>query len=224
MEWYRDLVQRWYCDRRDKYKDAPLDELSDWATAKMTKRMQKSVNWINGEIEKYKVYQVDDRRKNHTVELCNNTCTCQKWQVFGLPCGHVLAICRVIGLTDCNHLAKGWFRRTTLKATYQGLVYHVGEVSSWQSPNYLQVVKPPLMDKRPAGRPKSTNRIRSQSEEPVKVRCGRCSVRGHNRQSCRETIPKKKAKISARGSSQQAQDNSQQSMPFYFEAINLDDP
>ncbi|GKD81366.1 hypothetical protein Tco_1348205, partial [Tanacetum coccineum] len=99
-------------------------------------------------------------------------------------------ICRVIGLTDCNHLAKGWFRRTTLKATYQGLTYLVGEVSSWQSPNYLQVVKPPLMDKRPSGRPKSINHIISQGEE--------------------------QAKISARGSSQQAHDNSQQSKLFSF--------
>ncbi|GKB15748.1 transposase, MuDR, MULE transposase domain protein [Tanacetum coccineum] len=77
------------------------------------------------------------------------------------------SINRVIGLTNCNHLAKGWFRRTTLKATYQGLAYLVGEVSSWQSPNYLQVVKPPLMDKRPSGRPKSINHIISQGEEPV---------------------------------------------------------
>ncbi|GKG32520.1 hypothetical protein Tco_0430030, partial [Tanacetum coccineum] len=26
-EWYRKLVQRWYCERREKYKDGPLDEL-----------------------------------------------------------------------------------------------------------------------------------------------------------------------------------------------------
>nr|GEZ85829.1 transposase, MuDR, MULE transposase domain protein [Tanacetum cinerariifolium] len=64
-----------------------------------------------------------------------------------------------------------------------------------------KVVKPPLMDKRPSGRPKSTNRIRSQGEKPVQIRCGRCGAHGHNRQSCRETMPKN-AKISERGSSQ----------------------
>ncbi|GJY15839.1 transposase, MuDR, MULE transposase domain protein [Tanacetum coccineum] len=77
MEWYRQLVQKWYCERREKYKDGPLDELS-------------------------KVYEVDDHRRVETVELCNGTCTCRKWQVSGLPYGHVLAICRVYGLTACN--------------------------------------------------------------------------------------------------------------------------
>nr|GEX74078.1 hypothetical protein [Tanacetum cinerariifolium] len=178
----------------------------------MTSNSVESINAIVGEIKTYKVYQVDDRRKIHTVELCNNTCTCRKLQVSGLPCGHVLVICRVLGLTDCNHLAKGWFWRTMLKAMHQGLLYHVEEVSTWHSPNYLQVVKPSLMDKRPSGRPKSTNHIRSQGEELIQVTCGRCGSRGHNRQACRKTIPKKK----------QAEDNSQQAMLFSFEAVNLD--
>ncbi|GJZ62592.1 transposase, MuDR, MULE transposase domain protein [Tanacetum coccineum] len=40
-------------------------------------------------------------------------------------------------------------------------------------PNYLPDVKPPHMDKQPSGRPKSTERIRSQGEEPVIVRSER---------------------------------------------------
>ncbi|GJV37943.1 transposase, MuDR, MULE transposase domain protein [Tanacetum coccineum] len=144
---------------------APLNELSDWAIAKITKRRQKSVNWIVGAIDRYIVYHVDDRRRMHTVELYSGTCTCRKWKLSGLPRGHVLA-----------------------------LVYPVGEVSSWQRPNYLQVVKTPLMDKKLVGRPKSKARIRSQGEEPVLVRCGRCGACGNNRNSCRETTPQKKAK------------------------------
>ncbi|GJW37348.1 transposase, MuDR, MULE transposase domain protein [Tanacetum coccineum] len=224
MEWYRKLVQRWYCERREKYKDGPLDELSDWAKAKIRKRMQKSLNWVVVGIAVDRVYEVDDRRRIQTVELCNGTCTCRKWQVSGLPCGHVLAICRVIGLTDCNRLAKGWFMRIALKGTYQELVYPVGEVSSWQIPNYLPDVKPPHMDKQPSGRPKSTKRIRSQGEEPVTVRCGRCGARGHNRQGCRETISYTKERTYPRGSSQQADDYLPQSMSWSFDAVNLDDP
>nr|GEU64182.1 transposase, MuDR, MULE transposase domain protein [Tanacetum cinerariifolium] len=142
-----------------------------------------------GAIDRYKVYHVDDHRMIHAVELYSGTCTCRKWKVSGLPYGHVLAVCRVMGLIDFNHLAKGWFRRKALEGTYQELVYPVGEVSSWQRPNYFQAVKPTLMDKKPAGRPKSIARIRSQGEEPVPVTCRRCGARGHNQNSCRETIP-----------------------------------
>nr|GEU36996.1 hypothetical protein [Tanacetum cinerariifolium] len=182
--------------------DGPLDELSDWAKEKIRKRMQKSLNWVVVRIAVGRVYKVDDCRRIQTVELCNGTCTCRKWKVLGLPCGHVLAICRVIGLIDCNRLAKGWFMRIALKGTYQDLVYPVGEVSSWQIPNYLPVVKPSHMDKQPSGRPKNMKRIRSQGEELVTVICGRCMACGHNRQGCRETISYIKERTYPKGSSQ----------------------
>ncbi|GKA63480.1 hypothetical protein Tco_0763086 [Tanacetum coccineum] len=45
----------------------------------------------------------------------------------------------------------------------------VGEPSSWVRPDSLQVVKPPNMNFRTAGRPKNTDRIKSQGEEPIQV-------------------------------------------------------
>ncbi|GJU11008.1 ulp1 protease family, C-terminal catalytic domain-containing protein [Tanacetum coccineum] len=75
---------------------------------------KKSIDPSNYSIS-YRVYEVDDRLRIQIVELCNRTCTCRKCQVLRLPCGHVLAIYRVIGLTDCNRLAKGWFMRIALK-------------------------------------------------------------------------------------------------------------
>ncbi|GJR51349.1 transposase, MuDR, MULE transposase domain protein [Tanacetum coccineum] len=45
MEWYRSLLQKWYCARRDKYKDSDANTLSDWATHKVMDRMQKSAHW-----------------------------------------------------------------------------------------------------------------------------------------------------------------------------------
>ncbi|GJV84833.1 transposase, MuDR, MULE transposase domain protein [Tanacetum coccineum] len=188
-------VEKWsraYCP------NAPLNELSDWATAKITKRRQKSVNWIVGAIDRYRVYHVDDHRRMHTVELYSDTCTCRKWQLSGLPCGHVLAVCRVMGLTYFNHLAKGWLRRKALEGTYQELVYPVGEVSSWQRPNYLQVVKPPLMDK---------NQLVDQRAKLVLYRKAKT---GYSEQE--------------HYYSEQEHYYSQQAMSFSFEAVDLNDP
>ena len=154
--------------------------------------MIKSANWIVAGIFVNRMYEVNDHRKIHTVDLDERTCTCNKWQMSALPCGHVLAVCRVMGMTDFNHLASDRFQKTELKATYMGLVFPVGEVSGWQCPNYLKVVKPPVMVKPQSGRPKNKDRVRSQGEEPVPVKCGRCGNLGHTRQSCRETLPKKK--------------------------------
>lgn len=158
----------------------------------MKDRTFKSANWTVNPIEHKRIYEVDDRRRKHIVRLDYDTCTCRKWQLSGLPCGHAIAVCRAQGLTSCNHLAKGWFRTTNLKATYQGLVYPVGEIPSWELPTGLQVVKPPNMDKRQAGRPKNRDRIRSQGEEPEENACGRCGARGHTRGVCNAPLPKKK--------------------------------
>nr|GEZ75804.1 hypothetical protein [Tanacetum cinerariifolium]GEZ76407.1 hypothetical protein [Tanacetum cinerariifolium] len=63
-----------------------------------------------------------------------------------------------------------------------------GEPSSWVRLDSLQVVKPPNMNFHTACRPKNTDHIKSQGEEPIQVRCSRCGVRGHNRTTCHKLI------------------------------------
>ncbi|PWA45733.1 hypothetical protein CTI12_AA515000 [Artemisia annua] len=194
-------------------------ELSDWAAAKVQDRMLKSANRIVNGIEHGEIYQLS-----------------------GLPCGHAIAVCRVLGLSDSSQLAKDWFNKTTLKATYEPLIFPVGEVSSWETPNNIQVIEPPLMDRRPAGRPKNKDRIRSQGEEPRQISCGRCGVVGHNQATCKQPLMKQKrgSKSSTRGTqrssgSSQTQNGrpqnrrvssqgSERSMPFGYNPVNLADP
>nr|GEW98503.1 transposase, MuDR, MULE transposase domain protein [Tanacetum cinerariifolium] len=56
LEYYRKLVQNWYCERRHKYKDAPKDELTDWAAKKVNNRMLKRANWQVDGIDQSNVY------------------------------------------------------------------------------------------------------------------------------------------------------------------------
>ena len=172
--------------------DAHAGDLSDWASAKVKDRVFKSANWTVKAIEHRWIYEVYDRRKKHIVKFRESTCTCRKWQLSGLPCGHAIAACRFQGMTSCNHLAKGWFRTTTLKATYQALIYPLGEDDSWELPTNLQVVKPPSMVKPQSGRPKNKDRIRSQGEEPRVNSCQRCGSDAHTRGECNTPLPKNK--------------------------------
>ncbi|GKD38194.1 transposase, MuDR, MULE transposase domain protein, partial [Tanacetum coccineum] len=104
IEWYKVLLQKWYCARREKYQDSPVHTISDWATHKVMDRMQKSTNWKVYGIHQGKVYQMDDRRKVHRVDLTTRSCTCHKWKLSGIPCGHVIAVGRVMGCTDCSDM------------------------------------------------------------------------------------------------------------------------
>ncbi|PWA49782.1 hypothetical protein CTI12_AA480450 [Artemisia annua] len=188
IEYYRELIQQWYCDRRYNGEgEPPADALTSWASAKVNDRMIKSATWVIRGIRHGKIYQVRDSRSVHTVNLTEGECSCRKWQLSGLPCGHVCAVARFSGMSNCNHWAKGWFSQTTLKRTYQQLVHPLKE--PWETPGDVQVVLPPAIVKRQPGRPKENQRIRSQGEEPRIVRCSRCGVAGHYRDACREPLP-----------------------------------
>ncbi|GJU87701.1 transposase, MuDR, MULE transposase domain protein [Tanacetum coccineum] len=101
-EYYRDLLQRWYCEKRHKYEEAPKNELCDWVAAKVYDRMLKSANWTVRPIDHLKLFQVFKKLEVHQIALVAFQCSCLKWQLSGLPCGHVCVVCRVSGLTNYN--------------------------------------------------------------------------------------------------------------------------
>ncbi|GJR77412.1 transposase, MuDR, MULE transposase domain protein [Tanacetum coccineum] len=120
MDWFRQLLQDWYYERRKnmKVENTPDDELTPWASAKIKYRYLKSSNWSVRGIIKNEMYQVRDNQGIHTVYLEKGECTCRIWKLLGLPFGHVCAVARVEGLTYVNNLAKPWFLNKTIKGTY----------------------------------------------------------------------------------------------------------
>jgi hypothetical protein len=157
--------------------------------------MAKSANWKVLGIDKDRVYEVRDTKKRHIVDLEQGECTCRQWQLSGLPCGHVCAVGRFAGLTSVKKLAKAWFYNTTLKGTYEDMVYPLKDMTMWDTPDDIQVVSPPIVCNRRPGRPKKRNRIPSQGEVPTIIRCGRCGRPGHNRLTCNATIVIEKVEI-----------------------------
>ncbi|GJU84981.1 transposase, MuDR, MULE transposase domain protein [Tanacetum coccineum] len=95
--------------------DAAADELTEWAAAKVHRRKLKSAKWIVDEVDKRQVYQVNDLRNVEIVDLDSHECTCRKWQLSRLPCGHVIATSVYLKLTNCCLFAKHWFRKTTIR-------------------------------------------------------------------------------------------------------------
>ncbi|GJX24205.1 transposase, MuDR, MULE transposase domain protein [Tanacetum coccineum] len=173
--------------------EAPVHELSDWASAKVYDRMLKSAKWTVKGIDHLQLYQVCNTKEVHKVDLLKFKCTCRKWQLSRIPCGHVCAVCRVFGLTNCSLWAKPWFTKTTLKDTYQELVYPLKDPKLWETPNDLQVVLSPIMNKRPPGRPKNKDQIRSTNEAPTLASCTRCGMNEHSRNGCNQPFPSKYA-------------------------------
>ena len=124
-------------------------------------------------------------------------CTCLKWQVSGLPCGHAITVAKRLGKTDVSDLITVNYYMTELyKATYRGVIKPVGPPETWHSPQDPQPVLPPLVIKRPVGRPKGNKRRPSRGESRSQQRCPRCQEYGHTSTQC-PLVPS-----STRGSSQ----------------------
>ncbi|GJT59785.1 hypothetical protein Tco_1003318 [Tanacetum coccineum] len=154
-------------------QDAPDDELTEWATAKVKRRMLKSANWTVKGVHERKVYEIREHKKIHVVYL-------EK------------------GLRSVAQLAKPWFLNRNLKGTYSGIIYPVRDVSSWHTPDDFPLVLPPILGKNLPGRPKKKDRIPSQGEGRKNNNCGRCGSKGHNRTACNVPVPKKQTTGSKR--------------------------
>ncbi|GJY65516.1 transposase, MuDR, MULE transposase domain protein [Tanacetum coccineum] len=150
-ETYRAMVQQWYYERR---KLAGVNEYQ---------------------------YEVSDGQYIREVNLQAGTCECRKWQLSGIPCGHVIAVTRFLGLTDCVQYVSDWFKKPKYQGTYSESIHFLGNMQQWEFLQNIQKAIPPRMDNPQPGHPKNTKRIQSQGEEPRVIHCSRCTQAGHRR-------------------------------------------
>nr|GEY32511.1 hypothetical protein [Tanacetum cinerariifolium] len=99
------------------------------------------------------------------------TCQYRKWQLSGLLCGHVIAVTKYLGLTDCLQFVSDWFKKLKYQGTYAEPIHFIRNVQEWEFPQHIWKVIPPGMEYPQSGRPKNTNRIKSQGEEPRVIHC-----------------------------------------------------
>ncbi|GJX55155.1 transposase, MuDR, MULE transposase domain protein [Tanacetum coccineum] len=142
------------------------------------KKKMKSATWVVKGVNAYQ-YEVSDSQYIREVNLQTGICGCRKWQLSRLSCDHVIAI--FLGLTDYVHYVADWFKKPKYQATYSESIHSLGNMQQWEFPENIQKAIPPRMDNPQPGRPKNTNRIQSQGEEPRIIRCTRCTQTGHRR-------------------------------------------
>ena len=124
------------------------------------------------------------------MNLRDRTCSCKKWDLMQLPCGHVMAVCKFLALGDCHQFCNDKYSRQTLCDVYAESIIPLRHHSDWEVPEVIQsrVVLPPTRLSRPPGRP-PVERIPSVGEEVQVRKCGRCGMSGHNRLKCSNPMP-----------------------------------
>ncbi|GJS70612.1 transposase, MuDR, MULE transposase domain protein [Tanacetum coccineum] len=139
-ETYRAMVQEWYYKRRQLAANMTY-EITDWAANKVAKKKLKSATWVVKGVNAYQ-YEVSDGQYIREVNLQTGICGCRKWQLSGLPCGHVIAITRFLGLTDCLNYMADWFKKPKYQATYSESIHSLGNMQQWEFPENIQRLFP----------------------------------------------------------------------------------
>ncbi|XP_027774853.1 uncharacterized protein LOC114078357 [Solanum pennellii] len=133
------------------------------------------------------VYSVSDEGKSYIVCLEKKTCSCNMFQVDGIPCSHAWSVLNKNRMLQ-EEYCLDFYKRGTILKTYEVPVYPLPDKSEWNIPEHIatEVVLPPKF-KRPPGRPKKQREksLCELSKRKGTNSCSTCGQQGHNRRSCR---------------------------------------
>ncbi|XP_062114381.1 uncharacterized protein LOC133825463 [Humulus lupulus] len=119
------------------------------------------------------LFEVVKEEKSWIVNLKDQTCTCNRFQMDEMPCGHALAVLKEMHLDPYVYYSDYYTTKTWLQV-YEATVYPVGNQRTWDVPNYVkEIIVLPLDARVKVGRPKKRS-IRAARETKKQNKCSRC--------------------------------------------------
>ncbi|KAK4255705.1 hypothetical protein QN277_008669 [Acacia crassicarpa] len=132
-------------------------------------------------------------QKDLRVNVALRECTCQAWQMTGIPCPHACAAIKNLHGNVYTYVEECYLLSSQQKIYMNTMI----PVETHDMPNLNQLslddyrtntfLQPPITS-RPPGRPKKKRRD-SQFQHQVQYQCSRCHQSGHNRASCTNLNP-----------------------------------
>jgi hypothetical protein len=124
------------------------------------------------------------------VNLHDRTCSCRKWQVFGIPCKHAIAFITSLTNAPLERYVDLYFSIDKFRTAYAQLIPAIPDKSRWPKSSHGFFMHPPLI-KAIAGRRKN-ERHKGCSEKKNKKgqhQCPICKDYGHHWPSCKKGNP-----------------------------------
>ncbi|XP_016186019.1 uncharacterized protein LOC107627713 [Arachis ipaensis] len=152
------------------------------------------------------VFEVQRHLKKVGVHLGRHTCSCNLWQLTGIPCVHALTAIQ----KRCDRpepYVHPWLKMDAFRATYEHVIRPVNSEEYWKKTGLL-APEPPTI-KRPPGRPTKKKRKPDPVEDSpdttkgrrtFMVTCQKCGQTGHNAKTCKgPPRPKPPPKVKKNG-------------------------
>lgn len=194
FEWIRTYLMGRFAnlkEKSEKYRGAimpkPRKRL-DW-------EIEKSGNWFAtwaGGL-KFEVTHLHFLDK-FVVDLDKRTCSCNFWELVGIPCRHAVAAINMKG-DDPTTYVHDYYTKVYYQDCYDQVISPINGQNKWPKTNYPEILPPQF--KRGPGRPKKLRR-REPDEERMEngkwsrahttTRCKRCLKVGHNKRTCKAPV------------------------------------
>ena len=138
------------------------------------------------------VYEVDNERERHVVDLVNRTCSCRVWDLTGIPCRHGVAVIFVNREKPEDYTHPCYYKNAYVE-TYKTPIPPMLGQFEWMSSGQPKLVA--LIVYKPPGRLPMKRKRDADEPNPYKVsrenravRCGRCQQERHNARGCKANV------------------------------------
>nr|GMC87687.1 Protein FAR1-RELATED SEQUENCE like [Ipomoea batatas] len=135
-------------------------------------------------------FEVLSAERSDIVNIGTHSCSCRDWQLYGIPCSHVIAAIISCG-KDVYAFTQKYFTTESYRATYAGEVRPIPNKIAWKKEGELtinddaRIVRPPKF-RRPPGRPEKKRLcVEDLNREKHTVHCSRCNQTGHYKTTCK---------------------------------------
>ncbi|KAM6543336.1 hypothetical protein CsatB_007783 [Cannabis sativa] len=181
LECLRALVQQWTHTNRTKAQNT-FTKLPPTGEDILLKNYTYSLNLEVKATTDY-FFEVTRMKESWEVDLEKRTCTCNRFQIDEMPCGHAVAVMREMNMDPYTYCSDYYTKKNWL-ATYSGTVYPIGHQSEWEVPEEVKniIVLPPH-ERVKSGRPKTLRR-KAGWEKDQHNKCSKCGELGHNKRTC----------------------------------------
>ncbi|XP_050370617.1 uncharacterized protein LOC126788652 [Argentina anserina] len=129
----------------------------------------------------------------HYVALDLKRCTCRRWDISGLPCGH--AVCAIFSIKKSHaDFVDDYYTKDTYMKAYDPIMYPIAGVEEWEKIH--RPIAPILYRRQPGRPPKMARNLSAGEVEPPagankfpkvyysQITCKMCGKKGHNSRTC----------------------------------------
>ncbi|KAK1283703.1 hypothetical protein QJS10_CPB21g00117 [Acorus calamus] len=134
-------------------------------------------------------FEIVSSERTNIVDIHSRSCSCRRWQIYGIPCAHAAAALISCG-QNAHMFAEHCFTVASYCETYSQLIHPIPDRILWKDEALgggakADIIVHPPKTRRPPGRPKKkVLRMESFKRPKRVVQCGRCHLLGHSQKKC----------------------------------------